>query len=117
MLEMADQDQTPIFCGVEDKLQSKFLLSLGFEEKKYVKSKLTLPFWIFVREPRKLLLNNSNPLVSSPTIYLKDITVGKSLGSGVSGNVFQGLWLETTLVAMKLFKDKKQFQHEESLLR
>ena len=58
---------------------------------------------------------------STANIYLTDITIDHRLGCGKFGEVFLGIWNETTQVAMKKLRNSdssedKQFENETALL-
>jgi hypothetical protein len=135
LIELADLDEIPIFACPEVEYQLKFLEFLGFENKEKISPKFATAFWPSIREPKgahrkqsvfetkslKNSLSESQTMTMAPSlsasIKLKDIQIEKELGSGFSGSVYQGIWLQTTPVAMKMFRDITHFFHEESLIR
>jgi len=58
-------------------------------------------------------------ILEQPHLYINGIVIGKKLGQGKFGDVYLGVWNETTFVALKCLKvsnDFKQFENEMELL-
>ncbi len=61
--------------------------------------------------------NTDNSAPGGSPIFLNQIKVGSQLGSGNYSQVFKGVWLGSTPVALKRLKDLEEFNTEETLLR
>jgi len=66
----------------------------------------------FLIKKRNRTSNNSIPptTLSDPGNFLEDVVVGELLGAGNFGEVYKGLWLHSTTIALKKPKTEKYFE-------
>jgi hypothetical protein len=132
ILQSAELDKYPILGVTGNKDCLPFFSKLGFEIIDE-SEKFPIPSWSVIRhsatipaspksslakvsltdiyETKGTILQNSKPII------LNGIQVGEKLGQGHFGQVFKGVWLESTTVALKNITNEQEFVREESLLR
>ncbi len=118
ILKAADFEGALVFCVVSNKNQLGFFEKLGFLVVQEITSDKKPTFFALIRKPiNPQHKHEVGSVLASSTTHITDVKIVKSIGQGHFSNVYKGLWMEATPVALKTIADEKDFEKEEELLR